>query len=451
MKLKPQALAAILACMLASALGVDAQVLQTLCSFNYTNGDGPMAGLTLGNDGNFYGTTQYGGSGLDGSGTVFQLTTNGTLTTLASFNGVTEGGPVASLTLGNDGNFYGTTEGDGGGNGTVFQLKTNGTLTTLVLFNEANGSGPLGGLTLGNDGNFYGTTAGDGNVNGTVFQMTTYGTVTTLDSFSFTNGATPRAGLALGPDGKFYGTTWTGGANALGTVFQVATNGSLTTLMSFNGTNGEWPMAALTLGSDGRFYGTTDGGGAYSEGTVFAITTNGALSTLASFNGSNGSSPQAALALGPDGNFYGTASAGSVGSSYYGTVFKVTPAGTLTTLAYFDRTNGANPHSGLTLGPDGNFYGTTYFGGSNNQGTVFRLMLPPVVRTTLDLQLSGGNVQLNLAGATGNNYAVQYTTNLLNPNWVDLLSLTNLQTSPVSFLDPAGVVPTGRFYRAITQ
>ena len=148
---------------------------------------------------------------------------------------------------------------------------------------------------------------------------------------------------------------------------------SVQTLCSFNGTNGEFPQAALTLGRDGNFYGTTDEGGItnstypYGMGTVFKVTTNGALTTLASFNGTNGANPYAALTLGSDGNFYGTTYAGGIFNSggifnlsLGGTVFKVTTNGALTTLvSFYYYTNGACPQAGLTLGNDLNFFGTT--------------------------------------------------------------------------------------------
>ena len=202
---------AIAALIFASASLVEARQLQTLCSFNGTNGRGPYAALTLANDGNFYGTTSSGGSA--GYGTVFQVTTNGALTSLVSFPGTNGQWPTAALTLGNDGNFYGTTEAGGSagyetGYGTAFQVTTNGTLTTLVFFsNYTNGANPYAALTLGNDGNFYGTTEDGGSAGyGTVFQVTTNGTLTTLVSFNSTNGANPYAALTLGNGGNFYAT-----------------------------------------------------------------------------------------------------------------------------------------------------------------------------------------------------------------------------------------------------
>ena len=373
--------------LMASASLVGAQTLQTLCTFNDTNGSAPLA-LTLGNDGNFYGTTVGGGSG--DAGTVFRVTTNGTLTTLISFDMYNGATPYAALTLGNDGNFYGTTQGGGSSNngtmlsnhGTVFQVTTNGTLTTLVSFNGTDGFAPQAGLTLGNDGNFYGTTFNGGITSssfpygmGTVFKVTTHGTLTTLVSFDMANGATPYAALTLGNDGNFYGTTQGGGSSNDGTAFMMTTNGTLTTLVSFNQTNGVYPNG-LTLGNDGNFYSTTSSGGISGKGTVFQVTTNGTLTTLVSFNGTDGSGPEGELTLGTDGNFYGTTSRGGSG---YGTVFMVTTNGTLTILVYFNGTNGANPYARLALGNDGNFYGTTDSGGSGYYGTAFRLLLPPVI------------------------------------------------------------------------
>jgi uncharacterized repeat protein (TIGR03803 family) len=400
-----------------------AQTLQTLASFNGTNGADPVAALTLGSDGNFYGTTYYGGyinyyfNGGLGYGTVFKVTTNGTLTTLVSFNdtnlfpsittnGINEINPSTALTLGTDGNFYGTTREGGSTNlniygrygyGTVFKVTTNGTLTTLLSFNNTNGAYP-GPLTLGTDGNFYGTTQEGGSTNlhfygqygyGTVFKVTTNGTLTTLLSFNNTNGANAGA-LTLGTDGNFYGTTQGGGSSGnsgWGTVFKVTTNGTLATLVSFNDTNGAGPVAALMLGADGSFYGTTSGSGS-GVGTLFNVSTNGTLITLFSFNSEvnwNG------LLLGSDGNFYGTTQFG--GNNGEGSVFMVTTNGLLNTVFSFNVTNGYDLTAGLTLGNDSNFYGTTCLGGSGGGGTLFRLLLPPL--TTVQPQN-----QTNNAGAT---------------------------------------------------
>jgi uncharacterized repeat protein (TIGR03803 family) len=249
----------------------------------------------------------------------------------------------------------------------------------------------------------------------------------------------------LDNDGNFYGTT----ADNDGTVFKVTTNGTLITLATFDGTNGEYPFA-LTLGTDGNFYGTTYGsGGSYIYGTVFKMTQIGTLTTLFAFNGTNGEYPNAALTLGTDGNFYGTTEGGSSG---YGTVFKITTNGMMTTLASFNGTNGDYPEAALTLGEDGNFYDTTAYGYSGNDlGSVFRVVLPQVVNLTLSLQLVAGFPKLTLSGPLGTNYVIQYTTNFANLNWMNLLSLSNLPTSPYEFIDTAGNEQPARFYRVLMQ
>jgi uncharacterized repeat protein (TIGR03803 family) len=376
---------------LASVSLVQAQILQTLCSFSSIGAAYPRAGLTLGNDGNFYGTTSAGGS--SGDGIVFKVTADGALTTLVAFNDGNGAYPYAGLTLGNDGNFYGTTSAGGSsGDGIVFKVTADGALTTLVAFNDGNGAYPYAGLTLGNDGNFYGTTSAGGNSgNGTVFRVTSGGTLTTLVTFTGSNGAYPRAGLTLGNDGNFYGATSDENSSiGYGTVFKMTPGGTLTTLVAFNGGNGAYPCAGLALGNDGNFYGTTSAGGNWDNGTIFKMTSGGTLTTLVVFNSANGATPYAGLTLGNDGNFYGTTSADGGG---YGTVFRLTTNGTLTKLVVFNGNNGENPLAALALGNDRNFYGTTYQGGSSRCGTVFCLLLPPVI--TVQPQS-----QTNVSGAT---------------------------------------------------
>jgi uncharacterized repeat protein (TIGR03803 family) len=342
----------------------------------------PSAGLVEGSGGTFYGTTAYGGTN-GNNGTVFQVTTNGVLTTLVSFSGTDGSHPVAALALGSDVNFYGTTE-DGGtnrNNGTVFQMSPAGALTTLFCFDGTNGSNPSAGLVQGSNGNFYGTTfLGGAHGLGTVFEITYAGALTTLVSFNRANGAYPFAGLALGTNGDFYGTTSRGGSGDDGTVFQMTTAGALTTLVSFSGANGSYPFAALVQGTNGVFYGTTVEGGESGDGTIFKMTSAGALTTLISFSGPNGTYCVGGLAQGSDGNFYGTTEGGGAGGG--GSVFKMTPAGTLTKLVSFNGADGVGPVAGLVQGNDGNFYGTTEYGGTNSVGTVFQ-MTPAGALTTL--------------------------------------------------------------------
>jgi uncharacterized repeat protein (TIGR03803 family) len=306
--------------------------LTTLHSFSGFPGDGavPVGGLIQGTDGDFYGTTASGGAFFQG--TVFRMTSSGAITLLHSFNSFLGEGavPVAGLVQGSDGNFYGTTLFGGAHfKGTVFKIDATGSLTTLHSFSGSprDGANPLAALVQGSDGNFYGTTgSGGAHVQGTVFRITPAGAVIVLHSFSgFPNeGAVPFAGLLQGSDGNFYGTTALGGAHFKGTVFKINATGSFTTLHSFSGSPSEGanPVAGLVQGSAGNFYGTTAFGGAHVNGTVFNIDATGSLTTLHSFSGSpgEGAVPFAGLVQGSDGNFYGTTALG--GAHGEGTVFK---------------------------------------------------------------------------------------------------------------------------------
>ena len=247
--------------------------ITTFGRFGGTVGSHPVAAVIRGPDGNFYGTTKAGGG--HSWGAIYKLTTNGTLVNFYAFvdNLNTGSNLFAGLILGNDGNFYGGTIFGGANNdGTLFRISTNGALATLLIFNGANGANPYGTLLLGKDGNFYGTTYAGGESNlGTVFQLSSNNVLTTLASFNGSHGAKPYAGLVQGTDGNFYGTTFNGGVSNLGTVFQMTTNGVLSTLISFEGSNGANPYAPLMQANDGYFYGTTEYGGVSNAGTVFRL------------------------------------------------------------------------------------------------------------------------------------------------------------------------------------
>jgi uncharacterized repeat protein (TIGR03803 family) len=261
------------------------------------------------------------------------------------------------------------------------------TFTTLASFDGADGAyASFGSLVQGFDGNFYGTTYGGGaNQAGAVFKVTPSGALTTLYSFcaqaACTDGSSPEAGLVLATNGNFYGSTTAGGASGDGTVFEITPAGTLTTLHSFDGTDGATPFDAPVQATDGNFYATTPGGGAYGQGTVFKMTPSGTLTTLYSFCAQagcpDGSDPEGGLIQGTDGNFYGTTNSGGTssgcGSDGCGTVFKITPAGTLTTLHSFQDSDGDNPYDALVQATDGNFYGTTHNDGAVGDGTVFRI------------------------------------------------------------------------------
>ncbi len=268
---------------------------------------------------------------------------------------------------------------------------------------------PAAGL-VARGGNFYGTTYAGGAFGfGTVFKVTPAGALTSLISFinyDFTSTYTsyrPDAGLLLGRDGNLYGTHSVGGESSRGAVFKITPADVFGKVASFGvafgsdeGT-GSTPSAEMIEAQDGNFYGTTSEGGTGNYGSVFKMTPTGVLSTLASFNLTNGSKPAAGLVQGIDGAFYGTTSQG--GAHKEGTVFKVTPAGVLTTLVHFDSViNCAFPEGTLVAGKDGNFYGTTRGGGVGHHGTVF-MVTPGGVLTRL-FSFDGLNGDAPLAGLT---------------------------------------------------
>lgn len=301
------------------------------------------------------------------------------LTTLYSFDS-TDGRYVeAGLVQGIDGNLYGTVaKGGNYGWGTVYKLTPAGTLTTLYDFDDTDGGYVTGTLIQANDGNLYGTTIEGGtNSSGTVYKITTGGTHTILYNFCSLSGCSdgkyPSAGLIQGRDGNFYGTTEEGGANGAGTVFKITAGGTLTTLYNFCSqtgcTDGANPHGALIQATNGNLYGTTSGED-NGYGTVFKITSGGTLTTLYHFCSqtgcTDGEHPFAGLIQATDGNLYSTTKEG--GTSAGGTVFKITLGGALTTLYSFCSQTGCAdgefPEGLLVQGTDGNLYGTTYQGGS---------------------------------------------------------------------------------------
>jgi uncharacterized repeat protein (TIGR03803 family) len=355
------------------------------------------SGLALGVDGNFYGTAPAGGANAQGA--VYKITISRELTLLYSFCSVascTDGAqPQANLILGRDGNFYGTTgyggnkapSGCGNGCGTIFKITPTGELTTLYRFcslaNCVDGAFPLSGLVQGSDGNLYGTTSQGGSFSsvtcqsgcGTIFKITLNGALTTLHSFCSQSGCPDgngpyTAGLIQASDGNFYGTTYgRGGYGMGGTIFRVTPTGELTTLHSFclpdtNCLDGDGPTAPYLLqATDGKIYGTTSGGGLQPTG------------------------------LNCDSGLEGC-----------GTIFEITTSGEFKSLHHFcpiytsesPCLDGTAPLAGLSQGTDGKLYGTTRNGGKYDIGVVFSLALgvPPFAKFLPAERLVGDTVMI---------------------------------------------------------
>jgi uncharacterized repeat protein (TIGR03803 family) len=471
---------------------------------NYPDGENPLAELIQGADGNYYTTTQSGGSGgcpggsstIPGCGAIVKITPAGALSVLYSFpydssNNSAPNGlyPAAGLLQGPDGNFYGVTANGGTGGdfcviatgisgcGTVFKLTPNGNLTVLHNFCGGNGCGslgtdganPFGRLAIGPDGNLYGTTqAGgiyEGHYNsGTVFRVSLSGAYQVMHIFSGGSGTgdgeNPVAGLTLASDGNFYGTTEFGGTSGFGTVFKMNLAGTVTILQSFAefDPNGAQPMGALIQASDGNLYGTCYSGGANGVGTVFRISTAGVFKKIYDFSqaaGNVGYDPKAGVIQASDGNLYGTAWQGGLG---LGTIYQLTLSGVATLEASFDPNSatGYEPVGALVQGSDGNLYVTAPSGGGTNsngvpdQGTidVFKAGLPLPKPAILGFVPSSGKVGTKVTiglgpflGAT----VVQFngTTALFKVPGSEFITTTvpaTASTGPISVTTPGGTV-----------
>jgi uncharacterized repeat protein (TIGR03803 family) len=340
------------------------------------NGGAPNTGVILDSAGNVYGTAQEGTALL---GVVYTVDTAGTETVLYGFAGAADGNsPQASLIRDSNGNLYGTTYVGGPANrGVVFKITAAGKEKVLYAFTGGDDGGyPLGGLVRDSAGNLYGTTLGGGTAGaGVVYKLTAAGVESVLYSFKGgADGSEPTGSLVRDAAANFYGTTEHGGTgncfSGCGVVFKLSAAGVETLLYTFTGTGGAYPMSGVIRDAAGNLYGTTDSGGT-NHGVVFEINAAGQESTLYTFTGgADGGQPYGGLVRDSAGNLYGTTQTG--GSSFYGTVYKVTPAGEESVLYPFTgKADGGFPYGNLIRDAHGDLYGTTQLGGE--AGVVFEL------------------------------------------------------------------------------
>ncbi|HSC17888.1 MAG TPA: choice-of-anchor tandem repeat GloVer-containing protein [Rhizomicrobium sp.] len=342
------------------------------------DGARPYGALVRDKAGNLYGTTNEGG-GACNCGTVFKLTAAGQESILHAFVGGNDGAhPFAGLVRDGQGDFYGTTpEGGAYNSGTVFKVTAKGKESIVYSFSGgADGAQPYGALIVGPDGNLYGTTQHGGTHNsGTVFKLTPAGAESVLYAFTGgIDGNTPMAELIRDDAGNLYSTTVYGGTSKAGVVFKLDPAGNETVLHSFkNLQDGAFPESGLILDKVGNLYGTAFLAGPYGSGNVFRITVSGKEKVLHLFSmPTDGNGPMARLVRGQDGALYGTTYYGGVSNS--GSVFRLAPDGTEIVLHSFTMAeDGAYPYAGLIRDKQGNFYGTAEAGGEPRLGVVFKI------------------------------------------------------------------------------
>ncbi len=407
-------------------LSRDGSDFRVLYHFSLIGGDGrnPGAGLLAGSDGLLYGTTQNGGS--KNCGTIFRLGLDGSAYEIVHelLTSPDEGATPRSVLLeGSDGALYGTTYWGGSAQrGTVFKLNKDGSGFAVLTALGENPVGPLvesadgvlfgttfgaifkvnrdgtgfsvvhglgssfqdaqaaAGLLLGSDGALYGTSlAGGTHFGGTIFRLNMDGSAYGV-LFNFIpaggDGIDSYDGVREGTDGRLYGTAYSGGSKNWGVVFSLNRDGGDYRLLhefDNSGMDGAGPHSPLLQGSDGALYGTTQNGGDQGGGTVFKMNPNGSgYQQLHSFHG-DGFSPLGTLIQGSDGALYGTTAAGTTN---YGGVFRVNRDGSGYGILHVFGVvpgDGRSPPDGVLEASDGMLYGTTWAGGSNDIGTVFKM------------------------------------------------------------------------------
>ena len=362
---------------LASSTPTITQLFAFSCNQNFTscpNGFDPALGPIQLSNGVLYGTTWWAGQGTSNAGgTVFGITTAAQIKVLHTFQPGTNGSfpngenPVLGFVRGSDGSFYGVTE-SGGANkfGVFYKLSTGGAFRVLYNFCSLPGCPDAPGrIILGSDGNFYGVSST------TIFRLTPQGVWSSIYVLNSTTDGTAST-LIQGADGNFYGTGTI--EPEAGTIFRVTPTGQFTILYQLP--DFETITSNLVQASDGSFYGGS------SYGAVFQFTLAGQFTNIAQLTQAEGPTPTFLL-IASDGNLWGLCESGGTAPDRPGTVFAVSPTGTVITSAEFNcASTGCNPE-GMTQGSDGKFYGVAITGGkaaTNPLGTVFKIdagLAPP--------------------------------------------------------------------------
>lgn len=297
-----------------------------------------------------------------------------------SFTAAYDGEGAIGLTPDGLGDFYGTQQfGGTNGWGGIFEFTpANTNFTVLWSFTDgSDGAEPMTALTFGSDENIYGTSNGDNETNdGAVFYLDNFGDFNVIHSFTgVPDGANPSGTLVEVSPGMLYGTTFSGGSGNQGTIFMATSSGGYQVIHNFNNTDGAGPNGGLVLAGDGNYYGTTAWGGTNGgDGTIYRLNPDQSITSLFSFNGANGINPSDDLVVGQDGKLYGRTESGGVYND--GTIFSITTNGVFDLLFSFAGTNGIRPHAALFTGADGNFYGATAGGGTNGQDGVIYEVTP---------------------------------------------------------------------------
>lgn len=443
-----------------ASVPAQAQTPTVIYNFPAYNGDAcqPEGALVQGRDGYMYGT---GGCSSNGSVAVYKISPAGAESVVTSALPTGWAGCDSGLTLGSDGNFYGTCQSGNSTNfGAIYRLTPSGTVTDLHDFTDVTGDGfPEQPPIQASDGNLYGTT-GTPELShcGTVYRLTAAGVYKTLHTFS--GGDCGSSMLVQGSDGNLYGTLTTcsiAGTNE-GCVYKISTAGVFKEIYGFTSTpGGQNPCTGVIQGKDGKLYGATNQGGANGSGDIFKLTTAGAGHTdlhdfnnptdASCVNNENANTVLLNLLQVTDGSFYGVNPA--YGPNGNGSIYKLTTTNAFSAFLFPNPpVEGGQPAGTLIQNTNGLVYGTTPSGGNNPSctfstcyGTLFSISTGDAAFVKLEPTQKAGIVgtQVGMFGQGFSNSSVVKFGGIAS---------TSVTLSGTTYL--TAVVPSGAHTGAVT-
>jgi uncharacterized repeat protein (TIGR03803 family) len=427
-----------------SPIAIPAQTFTEVIQFGKSAANPYFVTPIQGRDGRIYVTTT-DAFDTSGAGTVFVYDVNtGSRSIFYSFDTPTGANPVGGLTLGTDGNFYGTAQvGGTAGDGVLYRLSPEGDYTVLHNFTGGtDGIYPAGPPVEAANGNFYGVTGlitaeGDG-------PSTAYEYAPSTGAYT-SFGYIPEtiAPLIQGTDGNLYGTS-NGGC---GSIFEMSTSGAMLSNYDLCGVGGEYPIGPIMQASNGNFYGVTQDGGNSNYGMIYELDANNNVSLLYDMT-QDSTTPDSGLIQANDGNLYA--------STWYGTLFEITTGGDFTLLYYGP---GGAIGAALLQHTNGQFYGTAYVGGSAGKGAygyMFSLNtgLAPFVAFVKAQGRIGSTVQILGQGFTGStavtfNGVAATSFDVVSNTYMTAVVPSGATNGPVIVTTPTGTLTSNRKFRVM--
>jgi len=424
-----------------------AQTVTTIFNFNGTKGSSPfLERLTQGRDGKLYGTTYTGGA--SDLGTVFRVDpASGHEIVIHSFDGTNGSNPAGGLTLASNGDYFGTTQyGGSAGDGVLYEITSGGTYIVLHQFlGGSDGSYPYGPPIEASDGSLYGTNSGGNTEAPTIYKVTRAGAYSAVYTYDKATTGWLVYGLIQGSDGLLYTMSNQGGSGNCGTIVKLALSGQVKATFPFNCANGGNPVLPLIQANDGNYYGTTFGGGAHNSGVIFKLTPSFTEKVLYEFGSGQATEPEAGLVQGTDGNFYGVTTTGAddnshlyrwSGSAGYSDLYTFTGVDYLV--------------APLLQHTNGRFYAPSWKYGTENMGYVYSvdMKLGPFVTFVQQQGKVGSTAEILGQGFTGTTSitfdGIAASFKVVSDTYVTAVVPTRAMTGPVVVTTPGGILKSNK-------